>query len=440
MESIYLVFKRGEYNMGNKKDKKSKNKKQHSENEDDLEDGSSTNQDDQIENNEPTVSIGKTAVSVKIPYIIIACTIANLCILLLCMIFNFNTDYVKLAENVNSLQDDYNQLQTTIDNNFSELENKIDNKFVEYKEYQEKKIESIEKDIKTLESNVYNIKTVSFNTEYQQFFALSNGVFASNPKWNNKDKVAVDLFTKDTYHADELSDQKILTSYIDKNGANVIFCGYFNNNNHWDGDCTINVYKNGKLLLITDAKYDDGNLLKYSQVLRKSNDKAWVVSDRRHADNFNSGDSWEYTKTKNCSLNFNIDNLKMSNVLDVKKFKSQYCKILECFYHGNTSNGSYNDNTGKSYYVKYSKNGKVDILYIGNFKNGVFDDDTGNAKEIVYDTYKNMNKYFYFKGKFKDNVRQGNVNETNYISQEQIDEILDGMKFNCELEWHKTKK
>lgn len=66
-------------------------------------------------------------------------------------------------------------------------------------------------------------------------------------------------------------------------------------------------------------------------------------------------------------------------MLDIASFQKFLNLNLVEFYHGNTSNGYYNDDTGNAYLVQYNNSNTVKTLYCGNFKDGVFNDNTGNA-------------------------------------------------------------
>lgn len=107
---------------------------------------------------------------------------------------------------------------------------------------------------------------------------------------------------------------------------------------------------------------------------------------------------------------------------------------LKNYYKGNTSDGRYNDNTGNAYLVCYDDQGYVLSLYIGQFKNGKYDDMSGNAIEVVFDSSNNINRYFFYKGKFKNG---GRVNDENieYVSIEQLQVLLKNIEFECSLDW-----
>lgn len=298
--------------------------------------------------------------------------------------------------------------------------------------------------------NIENIETFNFGknmrlTEEWETSMIESSVeipyFLAEPKWNKDDLIALNIKNGTKYTAKQLENQKILLPYKTKDtSGNIIenyFWGKFNENNHWDGNCVINVYCKNVLIAILDATYNDGDLISYKQAMQTSG--VWKFSNRTKEDNKNNGETKDYSYIK-VAQKFKFDDVTYKDIKKYNEFEKEIMKTsnLKSFYYGDTSDELYNDNTGKSYYVKYSDKGKVETLYIGNFKNGKFDDDTGNAQEIVYDASNNMNKYFYYKGIFKEGIRQGKVDASNYVTQKQIDKILEGIEFSCELKWHKT--
>lgn len=206
--------------------------------------------------------------------------------------------------------------------------------------------------------------------------------------------------------AKEVSGNKLLFSYTDADDGSVVyFYGQFSKDNKWDGNCLINVYKNNKLRLITDAIYDNGTLTSYKQVLSSSNAAGrgvWLISKRDCNHNINSGDTWSYYSDKDILQNFTQDSFNASDFLNVSNFKNNLNTDLEGFYHGDTSKGSYNDNSGKAYLIKFAKDGTVRMFYMGGFVNGNLVDNTGNAWEIARNENALDSKYVLKEGYFVD--------------------------------------
>lgn len=262
-----------------------------------------------------------------------------------------------------------------------------------------------------------------------------NGIFLLRaPTWRSTDIIATDTTTGQEFTAAELSGQKLLLPYTGNNEEEVYFYGQFNENNHWDGDCILNVYKNNNLILITEAEYNDGALLTYKQALSNNKNSEWIISERKNEGDLNSGDSWKYTSGQVFTKSFNFDTVNAIDICSVNNFNSNLSAKLKEYYHGNTSKGYYNDNTGNAYFISYMDDGTVKTLYVGNFNNGLFDDSTGNAWYITRTAETN---YMYFKGIFKKGEPQHdseNIFE-NDLTFTRIQEIINGKKFNCELKW-----
>lgn len=246
----------------------------------------------------------------------------------------------------------------------------------------------------------------------------------------------------DEYTASEIAGQKLLLPYI-ADGQECFFYGQVDQNGRWDGNCLINIYKRGILVLITEAEYTNGRLLTFQQAFPTTtgNNKAvWAISKRTAHQGFSSGETWYYFRKGDYAQPFLYDNVTENDVLSVADFQNKVGKVLEGYYQGNSSNGKFNDSTGNAYMVKFfengtvSENGTVRTLYCGNIKNGNFDDSTGNAWMIGKSDL--QSNYSYYKGPFSNGSASQNSKywEVN-ISQTRINELLAGMKFGCELNW-----
>ena len=126
-------------------------------------------------------------------------------------------------------------------------------------------------------------------------------------------------------------------------------------------------------------------------------------------------------------------NVRATDIVFTDKFVAENDPRMISFYHGNTADGKYNDNTGEAYEVIYNEDGTVKTLYTGGFKDGTFNDDTGNAWDITY--FAQSGYYYYNTGIF----RNGNAVEKSGepISVEQIEKILSEsmIKIDTELKW-----
>lgn len=259
-------------------------------------------------------------------------------------------------------------------------------------------------------------------------------------------EIAIDSSTKKKKTAKSLAETGIILPY-EEDGKEVYFLGQFNKNYHWHGQCLLNVYDGNNLIQITEAVYDDGNLVKYRQVFEYKDKDTWVLSDRTHTGDVNTGTSISYYKEKGkpeyYTKTFSMGSVKGSDILNVDDFVKMYCITQEGFYCGNTSNGKYNDKTGNAYLVKYNRDGFVRLFYHGNMKKGYQYDKSGNAWDIVLGK---DNKYYYRKAKY-----DGINNKDDVIIYSTMTEHVDGMsgkkakkqfkkkigktEVECELKW-----
>ncbi len=358
-----------------------------------------------------------------------------------------------LGVNVYNLNGTVSSLNTSV----QAIENKdtglpsINTKITDFSIYVknlENRIENLENKVKILEDNkvgnnaskVYTYKPTGALLICMKNVKKNNSFIENAPSWKSTDIIAKDIKTEKEYTAKQLEGKKILIPYFE-NGQEVYFYGQFNTENHWNGDCILNVYKDSKLTYIMEAKYNDGNLLSYKQVFKYTtslNIKVWSISKRTHKGNVNHGESRNYIRNKNKKKKFNMKNVTSSDILTVDKFKKSIKTPLEAYYCGNTSNGSYNDKTGNAYLVKYASDGTIRTLYCGNFENGKFEDSTGKAWYIVRNPKKGTD-YVYYKGDFKDGEALGKDYE-NHLSIKEIKQIIGNRKFNCKLNWYDKNK
>lgn len=239
------------------------------------------------------------------------------------------------------------------------------------------------------------------------------------------------------YYAKDLINQNILVPYMEEN-QEIYFYGKFNENYHWNGDCLINVYKNNNLILITEAIYDDGKLLSYKQVLpfvATDNINVWSISERIAKDDFNVGDSWNYIRNEEYAKDFDFDTVTDEDILDVYTFKSRLDTKLEGYYHGNTSDGNYNDDTGNAYMIKYNLDeGFIRGLYVGIFKDGQLNDNEESSWEIIFDD--TDNSYFYYKGNFENGDREDDSKIVSHLTQGDINNYIKDIGFGFDLNWY----
>ena len=272
-----------------------------------------------------------------------------------------------------------------------------------------------------------------------------------NLSYLGQNVIAQNSVNGEEYTLSQLINRKLLIPYLD-NDKEILFYGQFNKNDNWDGVCVFNIYGYNEdvndtvLENILEAEYDDGKLISYRKLIRSTTARGvdiWSIFDGRmiyeeNRENYARGENWNYYRANEYLQDFDLCNAEVENIIYIDDFKDKLEKFsfVEGYYCGNISNGYYNDDTGEAYTVKYSENGIVRTVYVGKFKNGLPNDQSGNAWQIVFDNSNNINKYFYYKGSFKNNQRQGNVSADNYVTQDEINEIIKGITFNCELNWY----
>lgn len=328
-----------------------------------------------------------------------------------------NVDYLELTNRIESMESTISD----ISNRLEVVEkNKNGDTIINNTNYYTSKLQPTEKG---------KIEIIQESQEY--------ACILPRPTWQSNDVIAEDVETGEKYTAEQLVNERILLPYM-INGQENYFYGQFNENNQWDGNCIINTYSNDKLVLIMEAEYDNGVLVSYKQVMQgmSKDGKVWCIADRVSHKDYNSGETWNY-KYVECLKQFHFEDVSEEDILNVDDFELDIKKtsLLLGYYYGNTSEGEYNDKTDTSYIIKFSDDGYIRTFYKGRFLKGDFNDNTGNAWEIVFDESNNINRYFYYEGKFEKGERAEDK-ELDYVSQEEIDKIISGMTFDCELNWY----
>lgn len=341
------------------------------------------------------------------------------------LLWDFHTDLAILNEKVASIQKDVEPIPN-IETDIELLEEK--NKSFK------SDLNGYKNSISLKSSNVYVPTDKVSGLLYNATLNNEDLDFLSSPEWNNNDIIAKNPQNGRKYRPKDLKDKKILLPYTE-NGQDIFFYGQFNKYNHWDGNCIINVYKNGILQVIMEGEYSDGKLISYNRVTYGKNTnkvKVWSISERKVSGHINTGETYTYFKTKNKKANFTQNNVEPSDILSIIDFRDWLNTPLEGYYNGNTSNGRYNDETGNAYLIKYFKDGTTRTIYCGNFKNGMFNDHTENAWYVSID--KESEKYIYFKGGFTDNKLDETENHKRIdIDNKDIHKIIDDMQFNSPI-------
>lgn len=247
--------------------------------------------------------------------------------------------------------------------------------------------------------------------------------------------VAYNVFTDEKYTAQEIANQRVLLPYQDgtKNGY---FYGELSESGDWNGDCTINVYEDGKLIFIKEATYENGHLLKSRQAFPyffNEYQKVWAISDRTNYGGYSDGETRIYKWELDYIQRFESDKIAPRDIVTIDEFQSGISPDMFAYYHGRTSNGLFNDKTGNAYMVHFFDDGSVRMLYVGNFKDGRLHDLTGNAWYIVRGKSAD---YMYFKGIFMGNdLVECTSSFSPPLSLEKIKEIIGDRNFHIQLRW-----
>ncbi|MCR4674317.1 MAG: hypothetical protein K5675_04840 [Lachnospiraceae bacterium] len=175
--------------------------------------------------------------------------------------------------------------------------------------------------------------------------------------------------------AKELQNQRIITSYKE-DGLDVVFVGQYNEKYHWQGNCIINAYKDGILNYAEAAVYNDGERTFNEQLF--NNGDTWVYVKRIQDGDINSGDTWKYEKTKEIFQSVSIEQPSERDLIIPGAYVSLF-SICKSHYHGDTSDGQYNDESGNAYLITY-KNGYTKTLYYTDHPMYLHDNDSCRLK------------------------------------------------------------
>lgn len=264
---------------------------------------------------------------------------------------------------------------------------------------------------------------------------VANDISQTGASYDANTPIGVDDAGK-KYLAEDLVDQAVLLTYSWNDGGEVYFFGQLNENYHWDGFCITNAYNDdGTLYGVCESNFDDGKRINYRSFYCSDEDaNTWISTDRLITKYGNKGYTDQYEFEFNKVKDFNVKSVSESDILFIADLIEMCSSGKRSHYYGLTSEGLYNDITGSAYEIIYDNEGLIKTLYVGHFKDGKFHDQTGNAIEIVYDGL----GYFCYTGTFTDGDRDGRVSGKDYVTQAQIDDILQGVDFDCELKWYTT--
>ena len=279
-------------------------------------------------------------------------------------------------------------------------------------------------------------KSVEFLDEYKPDYELVNNEPSLKNEFQKFVYIANGTEDKIKYNTEDLYYTKIITGYRDGEDE-IYFLGQYNENNHWYGECILNIYKDHNLSCIFEAVYNDGELFSYRRISNEG-DGTWEVADRVNKGEYKTGETWVYTNTIDYKQEISLNKYKESQILTFDDFINSTREKLLSYYNGGTSNGYYNDDSGNAYLIKYFEDGTIDgqgdkyvirTLYQGKFVNGDLVDDTYSAWYITRET---NTTYMYYEGSFSGGSPDDKKKVTfeNYLNKNRIDEILDEKGFS----------
>lgn len=377
-----------------------------------------------------------------IQFIIAPIIVVIVTIILNLIVTIWQTNHVK-----SEINDSIMLLSLQMDNNLMDTNNRFD--------IIDENITLLDERITSLDDRVTSIEIAlednSILVEPMPFLvACSNDLTSSAPTIKQgtpisfSKPVAKNITTGEEIQGNSLIGLTITFYYTDtETNELVFFKGQYDENGLWDKNCIVNKYRDGELTMIMNARYDKGTLVSYKMVQAIVNDKdnngdnindaLWSVSERKVKDGVNVGETWTYFREEPYFMKFDAESFVGEDIITKDEFCNEMLQnlSLEGYYHGNTSNGAYNDESGEACMVKYTPDGYIRTFYVGNVVNGVLSDSTGKAWYVAL-THDGEH-YTYHVGTFSNDSADSDI--PNYKNQEEIDEIVAGYGFNYEPNW-----
>lgn len=290
------------------------------------------------------------------------------------------------------------------------------------------RVSSLETDVAMIKGDLYGVQNCNVTDNFVPNMISLNAP-VDQAALADETLIAIDEKTGQEFTVNDLVGQKLLLSYTVDDCENI-FYGQFDEKNRWDGHCIINSYRNNKLWFATETQYDDGKVQYYKQAFF-TGDNTIVESTRTHNDDgSNTGTSKCYTCINSVSMEFDFQNVKVTDLVGTTKVLNDCADKLVSYYKGDTKDCVYEDSTGNAYLVKYDIQGSVTLLYKGMFSNGMMNDNTGDAWSVIW----NDSEYEYYKGVFKDGHRK-DEELVQPVNQEQLLDYSIGQGFSCPLQW-----
>lgn len=330
------------------------------------------------------------------------------------------TEIESIKENLDRMGNDFDKDMQSVRSDISQMNDTLKNLEIQFAK----------------NDNGGNIKKVRINDKNTSFASIINDdLVALSPKLDNEILIGTYVETGEDCYLSEVSNEPIL-AYYEENGCELFFLGKYNENGYWNGKCTLNVYKNSKLLTVFEGIYNDGELLSYKRI-SCDNENEWNVANRTFYDDYSDGQTWDYVKTSEINQEIKFDDFEESQIISYEKLKGDIenanSRLLK-YYNGDISDGKYNDKSGQAYLVKYNDEGKIAILYKGKFKDGNFNDIDEGISWYISLGNEDKEHYFYYKGRFKNGVKMDKASITP-LTQDEINAYVQNESFECPLNW-----
>lgn len=186
-------------------------------------------------------------------------------------------------------------------------------------------------------------------------------------------RVASNTVFTDSYYvnhdAEDLVDKTVCISYSGELGEECIFVGQYNEKYHWDGECKICAYRDGKLLYLTYDLYEDGELLEYKRISIKSDKTKWIYTDKKILKGNTSGDTWSYAYKDIVGKDYDVDLPREEDLYTLTEIIDMLSgREINHYNGGYDEKQNWSDSTGQAYAIKYDQ-GKIVSVYKGSFYN-----------------------------------------------------------------------
>lgn len=246
-------------------------------------------------------------------------------------------------------------------------------------------INQVTENVSPIENNIISIVQVK-GMETQTVTNIMDYRFSDNTIFVDDQNIE--------YYPNELVGRKLCLYYNGAEGNTCFFVGQFNEKLHWDGNCSICSYKEGKLFFTTDDLYYDDKLVHYNRISIYNGKWLYTNKDVSHGIGI-SGDTYSYNFVEIKAKEYDISSPKEEYLYSVDDVREILKDELTSHYYGEYDEGqAWNDSDGGAYRILYD-NGKITEIFTGTFINSSYR--AGEFARVNED-----GKIYYEVGIFKD--------------------------------------